>query len=87
MTVPIWGQRIACFISDAITLGCCVLLCHGTWKQVPVVIVGTVLNVVARENLGVVTCGVWPFLVAQLLLLGLLIIFPALGLVPARWFY
>lgn len=52
--------------------------------------VGTVLNVVAgvaREPLGAVTRGVWPFLVAQLLLLLLLILFPQLVMVPARWFY
>lgn len=52
--------------------------------------VGTVLNVVAgvsREPLGAVTKGVWPFLVAQLLVLLLLILFPAIVMVPARWFY
>jgi tripartite ATP-independent transporter DctM subunit len=52
--------------------------------------VGTVLNVVAgvaREDLGAVTRGVWPFLAAQLVLLLLLILFPALVMVPARWFY
>ena len=52
--------------------------------------VGTVLNVVAgvsRESLGRVTQGVWPFLLAQLILLTLFILFPALIMVPARWFY
>ena len=52
--------------------------------------VGTVLNVVAgvaREDLGRVTRGVWPFLVAQIVLLLLFILFPALVMVPARWFY
>jgi TRAP-type transport system large permease protein len=52
--------------------------------------VGTVLNVVAgvaREPLGAVTRGVWPFLVAQLLVLLLLVLFPALVMVPLRWFY
>ena len=52
--------------------------------------VGTVLNVVAgvsREPLGAVTKGVWPFLVAQLVVLVLLILFPAIVMVPARWFY
>ncbi len=28
------GQRICRFLSDALTLGCCALLAHGTWKQV-----------------------------------------------------
>lgn len=52
--------------------------------------VGTVLNVVAgvaREPLGAVTRGVWPFLVAQLLVLLVLVLFPSLVLVPLRWFY
>ena len=52
--------------------------------------VGTVLNVVAgvaREPLGAVTRGVWPFLVAQLVLLFLFVLFPSLVTVPARWFY
>lgn len=51
--------------------------------------VGTVLNVVAgvaRVDLGRVTRGVWPFLVAQIVLLLLFILFPALVMVPARWF-
>ena len=52
--------------------------------------VGTVLNVVAgvgRTSLANVTRGVWPFLLAQLVLLLLFILFPALVMVPARWFY
>lgn len=32
--LPVWGQRIARFTSDALMLGCCALLGHGTWKQV-----------------------------------------------------
>ncbi|HSV53412.1 MAG TPA: TRAP transporter small permease [Burkholderiaceae bacterium] len=28
------GQRVCRFASDALTLACCVLLAHGTWKQV-----------------------------------------------------
>ncbi len=28
------GQRICRFLSDALTLACCVLLAHGTWAQV-----------------------------------------------------
>jgi TRAP-type C4-dicarboxylate transport system permease large subunit len=49
-----------------------------------------VLNVVAgvaREDLGRVVRGVWPFLIAQLALLLLFILFPAIVMVPARWFY
>jgi TRAP-type C4-dicarboxylate transport system permease small subunit len=32
--MPVWGQRITRFASDALMLMCCVLLSHGTWKQV-----------------------------------------------------
>ena len=52
--------------------------------------VGTVLNVVAgvaRVDLGRVTRGVMPFLLAQTALLLLFILFPQLVMVPARWFY
>ena len=52
--------------------------------------VGVVLNVVsgvARVPLGRVTAGVWPFLVAQTIVLFLLVLFPDLVLVPARWLH
>ncbi|MCX8998336.1 TRAP transporter large permease subunit [Rhizobiaceae bacterium BDR2-2] len=52
--------------------------------------VGVVLNVVsgvARIPLGRVTAGVWPFLVAQTIVLFLLVLFPDLVLVPASWLY
>lgn len=32
--MPVWGQRITRFVSDALMLICCALLSHGTWKQV-----------------------------------------------------
>ena len=50
--------------------------------------VGTVLNVVAgvaRIRVDDAVKGVWPFLVAQLVVLFLLVIFPELVLTPARW--
>jgi tripartite ATP-independent transporter DctM subunit len=50
--------------------------------------VGVVLNVVsgvARIPLGKVTAGVWPFLIAETLVLFALVLFPDLVLVPARW--
>jgi len=50
--------------------------------------VGVVLNVtasVARVNMDKVIRGVWPFLLAQIVLLLLFILFPALVTVPARW--
>jgi TRAP-type C4-dicarboxylate transport system permease large subunit len=52
--------------------------------------VGTVLNVVsavARVDLAAVIRGVAPFLLAELVVLALLVLFPALVLVPARWLY
>jgi tripartite ATP-independent transporter DctM subunit len=51
--------------------------------------VGVVLNVVAgvgRMKIDQVTRGVLPFLAAHTLVLLLLVLFPALVLVPARWF-
>ena len=50
--------------------------------------VGTVLNVVAgvtRTSMEDLMKGVWPFLLAELAVLLLLILFPALVTVPARW--
>lgn len=52
--------------------------------------VGVVLNVVSgvgRVPLGKVTVGVWPFLVTQVLVLVLLVLFPDIVIVPARWLY
>ena len=52
--------------------------------------VGVVLNVVsgvARIPLGKVTAGVWPFLIAETIVLFLLVLFPDLVLVPARWLH
>jgi tripartite ATP-independent transporter DctM subunit len=52
--------------------------------------VGTVLNVVssiARVNLDTVIKGMFPFLIAETLVMFLLIAFPQLVMVPARWFY
>ena len=50
--------------------------------------VGTVLNVVAgvsRESLDSVIKGVWPFLLAETVLMFLFVIFPSLVLVPMKW--
>jgi tripartite ATP-independent transporter DctM subunit len=52
--------------------------------------VGTVLNVVssvARVNLDTVIKGMWPFLIAETLVMFLLVLFPQLVIVPAHWFY
>lgn len=50
--------------------------------------VGVVLNVVSgvgRIPLGKVTVGVWPFLVAETIVLALLVIFPDIVLVPLQY--
>ena len=50
--------------------------------------VGTVLNVVAgvgRMKMDEVTRGVWPFMIAEFIVMFLLVLFPALVIVPARW--
>jgi tripartite ATP-independent transporter DctM subunit len=52
--------------------------------------VGTVLNVVAgvsKMGMGEVTRGVLPFLIAELAILLMLTLFPALVLTPASWFH
>jgi tripartite ATP-independent transporter DctM subunit len=50
--------------------------------------VGTVLNTVAgvgKISMDDVTRGVWPFMLAQFALMFLMVLFPELVLVPARW--
>lgn len=52
--------------------------------------VGTVLNAicaVGRLRLEDTVRGIWPFLLAQVLVLLLLVLFPALVRVPLSWFY
>jgi TRAP-type transport system large permease protein len=52
--------------------------------------VGTVLNVVAgvgKMKMDDVTRGVMPFMIAQLVVLFLLVLFPQLVLTPLKWFY
>lgn len=52
--------------------------------------VGAVLNVVsgvAKVKLESVIVGVWPFLLAQTLLMFLFVLFPQIITVPASWFY
>lgn len=51
--------------------------------------VGTTLNVicgVAKVKMDEVIVGVMPFMIAELVVLALLVIFPSLVLVPMRWF-
>lgn len=52
--------------------------------------VGTVLSTVAgvgKVSMDAVTRGVWPFMLAQFGVMFLMVLFPALVTVPARWFY
>jgi tripartite ATP-independent transporter DctM subunit len=52
--------------------------------------VGTVLSTVAgvgKVSMDAVTKGVWPFMLVQFGVMFLLVLFPSLVLVPARWFY
>jgi TRAP-type transport system large permease protein len=52
--------------------------------------VGTVLNTVAgvgKISMDDVTKGVLPFMVAQFAIMFLMVLFPQLVMVPARWFY
>lgn len=51
--------------------------------------VGTTLNVicgVAKVKMDEVIVGVMPFMIAELLVLALLVLFPSLVMVPMRWF-
>jgi len=51
--------------------------------------VGTVLNTVcgiSQVSMASALKGVWPFLIAQMILILLLVLFPALVIVPASWF-
>jgi tripartite ATP-independent transporter DctM subunit len=52
--------------------------------------VGTVLSTVAgvgKVSMDEVTRGVWPFMAAQFAVMFLMVAFPGLVTVPARWFY
>ncbi len=51
--------------------------------------VGTVLNTVAgvgRMKIDDVTRGVMPFMLAELVIMFLMVLFPSLVMVPAKWF-
>jgi TRAP-type C4-dicarboxylate transport system permease large subunit len=42
---------------------------------------------VGKVSMDEVTRGVWPFMVAQFAVMFLLVFFPSLVMVPARWLY
>jgi TRAP-type transport system large permease protein len=52
--------------------------------------VGVVLNTVAgvgKVSMDAVTKGVLPFMAAEFAVMFLMVLFPSLVMVPARWFY
>ena len=52
--------------------------------------VGTILSTVAgvgKISMDAVTKGVWPFMIAQFIVMFLMVFFPSLVMVPARWLY
>ena len=53
----------------------------------PVGIVLNVLSGVAKISMGAVVKGVWPFMVAQLIVLFLLVLFPDLVMIPMKWLH
>lgn len=72
---------------DPIYFGVMFIMCNAIGLLTPPV--GTVLNVVAgvaKLRLDDVIKGVWPFLLAQTILLFLFVLFPQLITVPASWF-
>jgi TRAP-type C4-dicarboxylate transport system permease large subunit len=67
-----------------------VLLRHEQLRRTDNAAVGVVLNVVgsvARVPLSQVITGVWPFLIAQIVLIFLLVMFPQLVMIPFGWLY
>ncbi|MFT3720082.1 TRAP transporter large permease subunit [Pseudorhodoferax sp.] len=72
---------------DPIYFGVMFIMCNAIGLLTPPV--GTVLNVVAgvaKLKLDDVIKGVWPFLLAQTILMFLFVLFPQLITVPASWF-
>lgn len=72
---------------DPIYFGVLFMICNAIGLLTPPV--GTVLNVVAgvaKISIGEVVKGVWPFMLAQIAVLLLLVLFPSLVTVPAKWF-
>jgi tripartite ATP-independent transporter DctM subunit len=72
---------------DPIYFGVLFVVCGSIGLITPPV--GTVLNVVAgatKTSMTEVVKGVWPFIISHLVVLLLLVLFPALVMVPASWF-
>jgi tripartite ATP-independent transporter DctM subunit len=72
---------------DPVYFGVLFVMCGSIGLITPPV--GTVLNVVAgatKSSMTQVIKGVWPFLLSHTIVLLLLVFFPALVIVPAKWF-
>lgn len=72
---------------DPIYFGVMFVICTALGLITPPV--GTVMNVTAavgKITIADLMKGIWPFLLAEALALGLMIAFPALVTVPAKWF-
>jgi len=72
---------------DPVYFGVLFVVCGSIGLITPPV--GTVLNVVAgatKSSMGQVIKGVWPFLLSHVIVMLLLVFFPALVTVPAKWF-
>jgi tripartite ATP-independent transporter DctM subunit len=73
---------------DPVYFGVMFIICNAIGLITPPV--GTVLNAVAgvgKIGMDEVTKGVIPFMIAQFAIMFLMIAFPQLVMVPARWFY
>ena len=85
--VPVFMPVVKAAGIDPIYFGVVFLMTAAIGMITPPV--GAVLNTVcgiSKVSMGSVVKGVWPFLLAEVLVLALLVIFPDLVLVPASWF-
>ena len=86
LTVPIFFPLVQGLGFDPVWFGILIVCVIEISLITPPV--GTVLNVVcgiARIRMEDIMRGVAPFMIAQLIVLLLLVLFPALVIVPARW--
>jgi tripartite ATP-independent transporter DctM subunit len=85
--VPVFMPVVKAAGIDPIYFGVMFLMTAAIGMITPPV--GAVLNTVcgiSKVSMGNVVRGVWPFLLAEVLVVALLIVFPDLVLVPASWF-
>lgn len=85
--VPVFMPVVKAAGIDPIYFGVVFLMTAAIGMITPPV--GAVLNTVcgiSKVSMGSVVKGVWPFLLAEVLVVALLVIFPDLVLVPASWF-